>query len=167
MKKEIFNKLSKSEKKIAIIKDVLLRLKKQNIVAERGDFMKIPYLFEGKNNFNLKDFINNKETKDCEVCAKGALFCSWVGINNEFTSKDNVNAENDSKSILVMSSVFTLKQLSLIETAFECKYFPWNEKLTDKEIDKCSDFGEKYQEDGDRLVAILKNMLKNNGVFKP
>ncbi len=104
--------------------------------------------------------------ESCSVCAKGAIFLSYIELKNEITfdsldldrfgSKSSVNADGE-RICDLLGGAFTPDQLDLIECAFEC----WDDDVL------AEAFGEKYDDPGKRMTAICRNIIKNNGVFKP
>lgn len=173
--KEKFNKLSKEDKRIRIIKDVLERLSLKQFKAQYARFVcNITKPAELESERQLSTILKSPETT-CEVCAKGGLFMAYVGIVNSYelgttgysgTSNIYRGEEMNSTEMQMLSKIFTKKQLALIETTFERRDFDWNARLTEAEIDKCKAFGSKYSHNPDELLtAICKNMLKNKGIF--
>lgn len=174
--KESFNKLSKSEKQIAVAKDVLDRIKFNQLRPTQSRFCQFDYLSVEGNPLNP---IINSVTNTCCVCAKGGLFLSYIGIVNDYSvSRDGFKnaVENNSKEMGLLSKIFSKRQLSMIETAFEGGYFKdWNENLSQETLIKCYAFNNKHMKgkngilkDGTSvLVAICKNIIKNKGKFNP
>jgi len=180
--KEKFSKLSPEKKRIAVAKDVLDRIELKQLKPNNGIFCRInkdPL----ESSYSLKEKLQNTKTK-CEVCAKGGLFLSYIGIVNEYeVYTDSIhNGENlYSREMKILSKIFKPKQLSLIETAFEGTYYSdWNKKLTKKEITDCINFRGIKREDENRdyldnnyktslniLTKICENIIKNNGDFIP
>ncbi len=176
MTKEKFNELTDSEKQIAVAKDVLYRINIKQLLPKKS-------LFCGFNNGVIIDgeqlsTVLKRPNLQCTVCAKGGLFLSYIGIVNDYKLKDSRihNGEaNTSKEMDLLSDVFSKKQLTLIETSFEGRLYPWNESLTEKEENKCLAFYGKYKDTAHEgkldntvvLIAICKNIIKNKGEFKP
>jgi hypothetical protein len=105
-----------------------------------------------------------KSTTPCRVCAKGALFLSTVRRYNKASVKD-VMCDN----METAEKMFGKHQFNLIEAAFE----QWDFTIPDTHEEEhgrpvpyeVQAFGNKYEDDTDRLVAILKNIIKNKGNF--
>ncbi len=135
------------------------------------------------------------ELDRCSCCALGAVFVSCTLFNNQTTVKDLDNArfglgdsvEEDEKLSNGMNRVFSRAQLALIEQAFESGHGQFGLDLgADEDVDSV-DLGDdeavdsvvpaatrklllwqkKYPDDKDRLIAIMKNIIENNGTFKP
>ncbi len=167
-----FNKLSASGKRITVAKDVIDRVKFGQIIPKKGDFMgDYSAIVNGK---KCNDIVEESPLKnasmECHACGKGGLFLSYLGITEEVNlSYFNtfISAKLNSDAMIMLSKIFSLKQLTLIETAFEGRSFTWNVTLKNSEISTCFQFKKKYYLEKDRLIAICKNIIKNNGTFKP
>ena len=180
---EAFALMSKPEKRVQIAKDVIVRIRLDNISAYPGDVVRIPKeIREEKAKQSLKKYLNS-ENVQCIACAKGALFCTFVGRVNEFLVGD-ANVENyvTDRIHQKLLDIFSLNQLALIETAFEGhKYL--RAKVSPKELDKAYKFYNKYEDvfpsgfnlgvstvkesANKRLIAICENIIRNKGTFKP
>ena len=176
-------KLNKAAReRIEILQDVLARLnaKKFKVKANCGyvvpdDDEAFEKLVQSK---AKSETIANKLAKTCQVCAKGAIFLSTVSLKNAFDFKESAGLAGHVGPVKIMSrlsEIFDRDNLDLVETAFET---PFNE---DEQLCACNScgvvdwddfetaerFGSYYEEDDDRLRAILENMIANEGVFKP
>jgi len=114
--------------------------------------------------------------KHCEVCALGACLLSVVALENkfQFTAEGDLFVTN--KSVYDrLRSVFTPRQLTLIEDAFETRttnglareYAYDNSYVEVEGQHEAQLFGMKYPTDKLRLRAIMKNIIKNGGEFIP
>lgn len=167
----------------AVAQDVLDHLKLLNVA--RGTYC------EGKFPDGVRDSKEQAKkyidviSKDCKVCAIGACFLSYVRLYNNVTLGQLVGGYDTIKDDFFdveyynidheLAKVFSQRQLCLIETAFECGYIHF--RVDDEDYkDLCHDsnefsaaisFGEKYSVPKKRLMAIVKNIIKNNGEFIP
>ena len=104
--------------------------------------------------------------KKCDVCLKGALLLAAVARKNDFNFE--TASVRNSTSLWVLHSgildrlagLWSRQELDEMECAFEC--YPGY-----RGDDKANTFGTQFKKDSDRMVAILKNVIKNRGVFKP
>ncbi len=137
----------------------------------------------------IKKLLKTEKKPICKVCARGALLISTIHKENNFKIDHLFSTEgsfdenyNENQRLL---KLFSKEQLCLMENAFEVEdigdinyYNPsWNSKgdfyginyehLSDKKALLSVSFGKKYKKPNDRLEAILKNAIKNNGLFKP
>lgn len=196
MTTEQFNALPNNEKAVLVAKDVLVQIKAKIYIPYTGTYIhpNDGFKFEGsiKKNF--------EKIPECKVCALGSMLMSSTHLGNILTTSDIGNSpdvddlRNSDKVSELFSSIFTDKQLLLIETAFEgySEFMDWSYSKTDiKRIYKkdfryeelsdrystetltfdeslaCEMFHRKYNDDDKRLNAICRNIIKNNGIFIP
>lgn len=164
--KRKFDALSKKEQRMAVVQDVLDRIKLGQLKPEHLTFCYIKTPARLKGVMQVSELLKTTETT-CQVCAKGGLFLSYIGIVNSYERNGVMSSNNDAKEMELLSKVFSKKQLTMIETAFERSDFDINEELGGNTIDACITFGEKFDTAEERLDAICKNMLANEGLFKP
>lgn len=189
-----FNTLPTNEKAVLVAKDVLTQIKAKRYKPRVGTYMHIAsgYKFVG----NIKENFNKIE--ECQVCALGSMLMSSTHLGNILTTKDikpcldRDDLRRSEKVTELFSSIFTNKQLLLIETAFEGysffydinktlikklyqKVFRYHESsdryadeiLTFDETLACEMFHRKYPAAEKRLNAMCRNIVRNNGVFIP
>lgn len=171
----------KAKLRVRVAKDVLQTLK-GNMMVRRGT----GYLFINNSEFQkIKEKISNRSSKkiagkiknqNCTVCALGACFLSLVSLDNEFNFDQDMDLstkigwENSqaplSKSLFKrLLKVFSLIQLFMIEAAFETYHIKQNTRA----ILKATRFCENLYSFHPPIVleAIMKNIIKNEGTFKP
>lgn len=164
-----FNALSPNEKRVAIAKDVIIRIYADNLIEERGQ------IFQGQVTYDKeidpKDAIN---TKTCEVCARGALLCSWIGNFNNVSWRElrvlsgyraEYSSENFPEPLL---EVFDRVMLDNIEAAFEADTFEWhyNRAETQKYVDSFCSYDEDEEElVGAPIVELMEWIIENYGEF--
>lgn len=155
-------------KAIAVAKDVIKQLNKLHLsstyVSIRSDKHSLDEI-EAK---DLQEVIDEIQKK-CQVCAMGAVFLSKIRLYNGVTTQNLLQYNTGYyrgyspllKPFLVESlkDCFTEENLDEIERSFEL----WNGPLDNT----CYQFGIKYKTKKARLRAIMKNIIKNNGVFIP
>lgn len=135
----------------------------------------------------LREAFFDNTVQSCDVCALGGIFMSCTLFNNktklnalgpEGEAADLGNAIVYDKSISNgLMKFFSYNQLELIENAFENGkgYFrtnPYanNSEITDingKRFRQYYTYGDRYPNSSDRLIAIMKNIIKNKGTFIP
>lgn len=158
-----FNSATKAEKRVMIAQDTIERVKANNLIIKRGNFLESSGLFFANEDASFKDFTNSNE---CTVCAKGALFCSFVGRVNAVTNLEAIRNNNwiNDKPHQKLLEIFSKQQLDLIETAFEgCSYL---KQSTEKQHERAKSYYYKYNDTNKRLIAICENIIKNKGTFK-
>ncbi len=152
-----FAKMTKARKRVAIARDVIKALDAKAIVGEHGTYL-ASYRKTGEHawydQISLKAEDNpSASTQDllpvipaCHVCAKGALFVCTVGRRNQVTAKQareqNWYGDSLSKSL---GGIFSGSQLDLIESYFE-------NGMRSGRTD---------------MKAVMENIIKNKGTFKP
>lgn len=86
--------------------------------------------------------------ENCEVSAIGACFLSHVRLYNDTTVGEILKID-DQEMVDKMKNAFTDKTLQEIEDAFE----------------DGTGLKDVYKHDNERLKVIMKNVIKNKGVF--
>ena len=151
--------MTPAEQRVAIAKDALAWIEAGALKPRTGAYVSPTH------DFNLGDF--GKQLRDtvlgqCVTCALGAMFiakavrfdeCPVTGVSTFFGS--NVRMR--------LAQHFEIKQIGLIEAAFEC--CPSYSPLLDPAA--AVRFGRKYRSDRNRLTAILCNIIANDGTFVP
>jgi hypothetical protein len=158
-----FKKLGRREKAITVAHDVIAQIRLKNMNITEGSYLELG------DDLNLDMNAPAKENiceigKACYVCAKGALFLATIGRANKATVQDVLNAgESIMVHRMVRERIFTQKQLDLIEYAFEV----WGADSFDPVEVSAYQFGLDFESPDHRLVAIMLNVIRNNGTFKP
>lgn len=101
--------------------------------------------------------------KKCEVCARGALVLAHAHLYDACVGvPDNYDTEKRSFKLFG-------RQGTLIEAAFEMdsSFATSRGYYSPETAIKASDFGANYRDKRDRLRAIMKNIVKNKGAFRP
>jgi hypothetical protein len=190
-----FNELSKDKKAVLVAQDVLAQIAANKYVPNTGAYVK----FEEDISFKGDIKSNFDKLPQCQVCALGSMLLSCTNLGNVLTtdiiSNDGIGhweLQDDGVKEL-FSSIFSDKQLLMIETSFE-GYSYWenytvsdikkhsklgfdyieysdryadDETLSFEETLSCQKLFLKYHSDQERLEAICNNIIKNNGVFIP
>jgi len=186
-----FKKATKAQKRVMIAQDVLAQIKAKRYVAESGRWV-VPTFSENFCNTDdypgresVQQLFASKEIESCNVCALGGLFMSCTNLNNH-TTYDQFNDQSEDIGSLIgyeeglsneLDVFFSKNQLTLIEIYFEDGngYFSIDNETVDTgshfyksiDFDHVNSFNDKYQYDDDRLKAIMKNIVENNGTFVP
>jgi len=197
--------MTKTERRIEIIKDAILQL--ETGIYKTGEY---GYIYISSSiNTDLEDvqaqsYLCNLSTKEfCGVCAKGSLFLSTIRKENDFLLSDLKDNYVILMKRLNKDNLFEEENLNLIEayyeniTIYKCNLFSYGwvlhfyycdfvvvaylgsrvseleaENFAIEHNNKISKLVEQYPEGKGRdrtprLLAILNNMLENEGVFKP
>ena len=129
-------------------------------------------------------YFENK-IQQCSCCALGGMFMSCTLYNNN-TTVDNLSyAGEDIADVILnednteplpngLNNFFSVAQLKLIEQTFEgdngaiiSGVDSGTGEIIDKFSSRAEAFYNKYKRPKDRLIAIMQNIVKNNGTFKP
>ncbi len=179
-KNAAFKKLTKSQKRVAIAKDVLKYLKNGKLQAMNGTY--IEAAVPGDNVTTCELF---KKAETCTVCALGAIFvagtlrdCTIVKEDTLFTSLNESHNDYYTNEMVPatteaspdpdemrtsLSKYFSEKQLETIENAFEHTDANGEGKgRTFFSYDEVDDFSSD-----EKLRKIMKNIIANDGTFKP
>lgn len=127
---------------------------------------------------------NFEQLEGCSVCAWGGVLLSTTLFKNRLTLHNVYR--NDREADKLLSEVFENVTLALMENAFETRtgshaenqgliqhggrfLRKYRKKLWRKQVNKAIEFGMKYEDDDKkhRLLAIMYNIISNNGVFIP
>lgn len=184
-------KQSKAQRRIAIVKDAITQL--QIGTYKTGDFgyISIPNVLNNKRDTikSAQELLadDNLSQVSCGICAKGSLLLSTICKENEFDSINLVNRSSVVMERLTEDNLFEKKNLDLIEAYYEGagwvvgSYYVWSGGAgdgfssylkTSGHLDNIKKFENEYPDELEgrrtkRLLAILKNMEENDGVFKP
>jgi hypothetical protein len=173
-------KLTKAEMRVAIAKDVIAQIKAKKYNPVQGCWViwvdgpdYDDWLVDNSANCRVDVQKYTKSIKKCNVCALGSLFVSAVNkYNNVYgtymtVSTDQVFDTSETNNRSPLLRYFTINQMRLIEYTFEggmgAVYFDDLKQMKGK----ADAFYSQYPDDKDRLLAIMKNIIKNNGTFKP
>lgn len=161
---------------VAIAKDVIKQIKARRLrIGNAGYYVngEIPPNCGIQVGDQVQEHIPLLRRK-CDVCAKGAIFLSYVELKNQVTFlPENFHdrcgdpahriVDFDGADICEnLGGAFSRESLDLIEMAFErCNLW-----LSDKSK-AAYDLGSRYKTPGKRMIAICENIIENKGVFKP
>ena len=171
---EAFKKLPVAAKRVAIAKDVIADLRAKKLLARAGTYVNLNTSEDVAVPEDLQEALVCGAVKNCTVCALGAMFvCGVKAMNKAETEQAYGMDDIDIKQYF--EGIFSRDQLCLIETAFEqsIKYIGDYDVEAQYDEDKDNSphpavtFGRTYDLDEDRMIAIMKNIIANEGTFKP
>lgn len=171
--------LCAASKRIAIANEVISLLSANKIEAAPGswlDYPKAPDLFSDDDVKNKTPFFEvMSKFKTCDVCVLGALFVSAVRNYGGPTCEDVkdcifLNYLTFDEIFPTISKYFPASMLSVIETAFEgwtsTEICQASGELHEA-INIATNFYSRYQDANERMIAIMQNIVKNEGEFIP
>jgi hypothetical protein len=166
--------LPKAEKAVVIAKDILKQIKSKKYKVTTGDYVNIETTYSLEEEADIQEVFD--EINYCEVCAIGAACVSIAHIGDGLTYHDFTYSPQHSPNLTkVLRKVFDDVTLYAMENAFEgiggsdvrfAEDLGFDTNSVSSDIKrKIQKFHEKYDNDGNRLVAIMKNIIKNKGKF--
>lgn len=171
-----FARLPKASQRAAIAMDVIKQVRSGKLVVKNMVYVRGPIVHNDDDSTLLDG---------CEVCALGSIFACGLqksmGLSLRGAAASDLEHEcevgfnvtlDDEVVREQLRPYFSLKQLYMIETAFEYTYDYFNfhrasDGLDDQEIEVARAFGRKYMSPKKRLIAIMQNIVDNNGTFVP
>jgi hypothetical protein len=172
-----WEEMSRTERKVILCKDVLARIKQERLTVNWGFYIngiyRLPEIL-GREKFDEPVTPDDCLVieKHCEVCARGALLLSRIRLFNSVEWEDlksfggiGIVQEHTTD---ILSEAFSPEELLAIEAAFEARNDEDNDAYIgeDEEYSQdCIGFGLEYEHPDDRLVAIMENIIENNGDF--
>lgn len=187
-KNAAFWALDKRNRRIAIAKDVIKQIDAGKISASSGTYFKMMQAPKSDGKLDLA----LKEQSHCSCCGLGACFYSLIMLGDKVKVSEVIEKFPYLESFNYGHSVysdkmrdylrdhFSSEQITLIESAFEKHRIEdplvkKSKELT-KIIRKAVSFGEKADKNFDisgfnnvnenRLISIMKNIIKNRGTFR-
>lgn len=166
---------SKTEMRVAIAKDVISQLKAGSLQAKSGTWIQDSKLgtledfVEFRNDFNKPmdacEFVN--KSNKCTVCALGSVFMSSCKL---FQPKVMLQSGWEAWAIFEeledspLLKYFSVETLQLIEACFEGADGV-HDVGTREGI--AAAYEKSFKDPTDRLNAIMTNIIRNKGQFKP
>ena len=169
-----FKKLTKTEKRIAIAKDVIAQIKSKRLLPQIGNGFLLPRMTNFENSW--ADGYTNLQVgtiladRKCEVCALGAMFVSTIDMRDQATCNSlrvpRVDSIRRTQIHEYLDDIFSVSQLTIIERAFEVDKLDFDDESVAGAL-ACEAFGLAIDDASDRLIAIMTNIIENKGQFKP
>jgi len=165
-----FKSSRKAEKRVLIAQDVIAMVKAGKREPKMGYYVKI----RNRENFEPNESVQKiNDEIECHCCALGACLLSTIKFINSVELWELSYLEANSKNMWgLLKPIFTSKQMLLIEYAFEIRKHgdrvgekTFKKYLTEKEVELSIKFGERYESENDRLIAIMENIINNKGTF--
>jgi len=157
---------------VRIARDVLAQLRLGRYIAEAGTYVAVEtkdgYLGDGWTDLNpnhsFKTVFKKNKDVSCRVCALGSAFVSLVNIQNKCSVGE---IQENNQMFNRLAKYFGNDNIALMESAFECATMDHvSHNLYQEDIDLAIEFGRRYDDETQRLRAIMLNVIRNNGDFK-
>ena len=149
-------------KRVEVAKEVLRLVRAKKFLVEEGlYFFPNNYIgfYDREVGRDLGDVVREEGTRDCVVCARGAAVLAKASLWDDFKVVDEMGVKVVNES----ARMFGKKQCAMIESAFEGSEIG----LPKDVLKKCHKFHYKYDDPTKRLQAIMRNVIRNGGVFVP
>lgn len=160
--------LSPAQKRVAVAADVIAQLEARTIEAGWSYF--VTYVGNFPPGDLRKSFLEAADDmRPCEVCALGALFYSQVSLGNGVTLSRSFACFTRDHLTRKLEQIFEESQLDLIEAAFEknATVASVNKHPTPPNTGRAVAFGAMHKLRHERMIAIMKNIVENDGTFVP
>ena len=168
-----FASLTPAQQRIAIAKDVIASVRSGQYEASPGTYFStfgIPDDAVGK---ELQTFL--KKGVECNVCVLGACFASKVKIANNYKLRSHADFRGEvdfdrinDEARFKLGSVFPVRHRDLMESAFEQSDMHESDDSADYDrIQEAIEFGNRYADPAERMIAIMTNIIHNGGTFEP
>ncbi len=166
-----FFSLTVHQRRVAIAEDIILRVKSGSFNGSHGIFIKSPVTDRA-----MLDDIAPSQVKGatCEVCAKGAIACSWfINLNKHNLRDFGLSPNYETDAMKELTQTFGPKLWSTIEAVFEC-FCPSSYEDVDAvnfnedEANHIRNYANRLQYKltvNEKLIAIFNNIIKNEGNF--
>lgn len=166
---------------VEVAQDVLALLASKRLIGAQNGYFRLP--FEGI--LSYEDDVKSTFEKwvtplwSCKACAMGSMLLAITLKENQLTY-DDLRFEDNGLNFEMLLSVFSPHQLALIESAFENGYNNQLHTRVAKELKENAieflsgdddfntrHFNMSYPDAELRLIAIMENIIQNNGIFIP
>lgn len=177
---KIFKKASPAQKRVLIAKDVIDQIRLNKIKPQNGVFFRSNYIdkideqvygYDERDSISMQKTLLSDKAGKCRCCALGSLVTSCTLYNNKSTLADlqhdflnlGDTIRYGEKISNGLNEIFDKEQLKLIEIAFEkgvgyfCGYMEY----------EAISFGQRFRSAEKRLIAIMQNIIENEGEFIP
>jgi hypothetical protein len=144
--------------RVAVAKDVL-KLIQLKLKVDNGIYLERPTVSKYCTPKGLQALIP-KIASECTVCAKGAIALAHVHL---FDHETSLSFDANRKAC----DIWGTDNANMIEAAFErwSTFVPY--PMSSADIAACYRFGNRFFNPVNRLKAIMKNVIANNGKFVP
>lgn len=175
---ERFRRLSDRDKRVAIAHDVIAYIKCGKLVAQRRVYIGIVpnALVATPDDPHYETSHFDGPTMNghaCICCGVGAIFAAAAERKLVDLRYDPSSKSSAAPAVMTIRNrlrpYFSNAQLGLIESAFEMSIsFALNTSVTRAEAKRAVRLGDRYSCDSRaRMLAIMRNIIRNRGTFRP
>lgn len=163
----VFGRAERAKKRILICEDVIRQIQANQLSATRGSYCNPKSKVNASGGADLRTQLLAGNVPVCRVCAIGALMVAGTLYVNTSTVNDLLYDFRDGQDsdfvTKQLRKYFSSTQLHLIECSFEM----WGADSITMSYRTAYKFGKRFEKNEDRLIAIMNNIIENNGTFKP
>jgi hypothetical protein len=183
-----FTRATPAQKRVMIAKEAISLIEAKKLIPQGGHYV----TFDGKDTSGdygwigwIERFSRNdlktgfkNETLSCQVCQIGQAIVAGTILFNKI-KVPTIRGANPEIAAGFVQRWFTPKTIILMECAFEDSLGSqqmeeqyqedgYGDKITSyAEQERAHNFGQRYDYEDDRSIAIWKNVIENNGEFVP
>ncbi len=181
---KIYAAATLAQKRVLIAKDVIAQLKDNRFVAETGTWTDMWSSGDFPHAVGFQETFLTDKSVSCNCCAVGSLFLGCTLYANKLLT-DDIRADwslgediiSRKKFANGFQKLFSPKQLALIELAFEGQTefvmddedmdYTAPELSVEEEMAAVGGYYNDFKSPKARLIAIMENIVENNGTFEP
>jgi hypothetical protein len=194
---KVFTAASPAQKRVLIAKDVIKQIKAKRFIAARGSWLRLYDKYDNniagmfgqilEPDTQIQAMFLSGAAPTCECCALGGIMMACTLYNNNQTVEDLTSDSNIGRNIRRgtafsngLHRFFSRQQLALIECAFEAgrgEFFvnldstfsrsSLLQNVAFNTLNLALDYEKAYPKADKRMIAIMQNIVKNNGTFRP
>jgi hypothetical protein len=174
--KKTWEEMTRSERKVAVAKDVRAHILAKSFKVTPGTYLNVyKDLDELPDSQSQAQCLLSTKINKCEACARGAMMLVKVAKWNHWDGNFDFRIDNY-KTFKALEDAFTEEELNLIECIFErsCNFMDSEEECYFDNEDGV--FAERYgaspikwgpNKPDDRLLCIMQSIIDHDGEFKP
>jgi hypothetical protein len=167
-----FKQMTPEKQRVAIAKDVIRSIGSEDTITpkpgtylDNWNFDEARFYYSDKYNMEIRDILL-QDLPECSACAIGSMFVCAILRDDDLTLYKFREKHGEDYRVK-LRKFFSQGQLDLIECAFETSYGYNRLGRTGKIVSQAVKFGMKYDNDRERMLAIMKNIVTNKGEFIP
>jgi hypothetical protein len=186
-----FGKMTRAQQRVTLAKDIIKNVISGKFIAEQGSYVSFNYdnyvdnvraqaLIADARGSGTQDKLQMcqvfEAAEKCTVCGIGGAYVAAVLRADKLTLDRAGSLGNDVPMRKYLDQFFSREQQALIECAFEgdstFQYISHDSNVTGAQTTRAkarsaSKFGQKFDEPDERLIAIMENVIENDGTFIP
>jgi hypothetical protein len=175
-----FHKMSRAQQRVVVAKDVLALIQSKKYAPAHKGYLVGKVVDIGVDLAQSQRAGTSEEVRDlyieagaprCTGCALGSVLLACVLRTDELTTSDlfSGGGVNTGNMVEYLEKYFSFKQLALIEKAFEGSGVSGIDDMDEYQSEGliAAAFGAQFKSPTARVIAIMKNIIANDGMFVP